>query len=412
MIPAMPKLRSADWLIVVITFLVLAVSFSARSLLSLAMPAMEGEFGWSRSLISSAMALALVVSAIVAPVSGALVDRFGARKVLVTGLLLIGAGMALTSAMHAAWQYFLAYGLLGGIGFGMAANHVVAALVSRRFEARRGLAVGAATSGSTAGQLVIIPLLAAVMAAGEWRSSYLVLGLVCLALIPIAWFMVGREPAPAGGAAARLMEPFGERLRTVLGNRTFWLLGAGFFICGVTTTGVIETHLLPYAAWCGYPPLESASAYGVLSFFNLVGMVTAGWLADRVNRPLLLGVLYVMRGLCFILLMYVVQDVSLLFIFAVLFGIFDYSTFVVTAHLVATHVGMRVMGLAMGLLSASHSLGGALGAAAGGYLYDLFARYQWVWVASIALALIAGLLSFAIREHGARRGAQLAPAGA
>ena len=141
-------------------------------------------------------------------------------------------------------------------------------------------------------------------------------------------------------------------------------------------------------------------------------MVAAGWFSDRMNRPLLLGLLYLMRALCFVLLMFIVGDVSLLFVFAILFGIFDYSTFVVTANLVSTHLGMRVMGLAMGLLSASHSLGGALGAFMGGYLFDLFARYQSVWAASIALAVIAGFLSFTIRELPDRRGRRLAAAGA
>ena len=104
------------------------------------------------------------------------------------------------------------------------------------------------------------------------------------------------------------------------------------------------------------------------------------------------------RALCFILLIFVARDVSLLFVFAVLFGILDYSSFVVTASLVSTHFGLRVMGLTMGLLSASHSLGAAIGSFGGGYLFDLFARYEWVWVVSIVLALGAGLLSFLIRE--------------
>jgi predicted MFS family arabinose efflux permease len=281
----------------------------------------------------------------------------------------------------------------------MAANHVVATLIGRRFEANRGLAVGSATSGSTAGQLVLVPLLGAVMASGEWRSSYLVLGLACFALIPAIWMFISGDP-PRSASAARV-EPITERLATVFRNGTFWLLLGGFFICGVTTTGVIETHLLPYATWCGYPPLEGASAYGLLSAFNLLGMVAAGWLSDRMNRPLLLGLLYVLRGLSFVLLMFIVNDATMLVVFAVLFGIFDYSTFVVTANLVASHIGLRVMGLAMGLLSASHSLGGALGAFGGGVLFDLFAQYQWVWFVSIGLALIAGALSFAIREQRA-----------
>jgi MFS family permease len=400
----------ADWVALAIAFLVLALSFSARSLLGLTMPTLETELGWTRSVSSSSMSLALVVMGCVAPLSGALVDRFGARAILCAGLAAVGLGVALTSSITASWQFFLTFSLLAGLGFGMAANHVVATLMSRRFEEGRGLAVGIATAGSTAGQLLLIPLLSEVMTAtGGWRPSYWALGISCLLIIPITWILVDRQ----GRAAARAREnppmrteeaslPFDERLRFIFTKGTFWLLAAGFFICGITTTGVIETHLLPYAAACGFPPLESATAYGVLSAFNLIGMVLAGRLSDQMNRPWLLGGIYVLRALCFVLLIFVMRDISLLFIFAVLFGIFDYSTFVVTASIVSTHIGLRVMGLAMGLLSASHSLGAAIGSFGGGFLFDLFARYEWVWAISIALAMVAGFLSFVIREKTER----------
>lgn len=407
-----PGLRPADWAVILIAFTVLAFSFSARSVLGLAMPALEAEFGWSRSLVSTAGSTTLLVMACVAPITGALVDRFGARSVLMGGLGAVGLGMLATSAMSQPWHFFIGFGLFSGIGFGMAASHVVSTLIARRFEENRGLAVGFATSGSTAGQLLVIPLLASLMASGVWRSGYWTLGLACLALIPAVWFLFGRE-SEATTAHRRADAPaLKEQLRAIAGNRSFWLLFGGFFICGITTTGVIETHLLPYAAACGFPPLESASAYGILSAFNLCGMILAGWLSDRMNRPLLLGAIYICRGLAFILLIFIADDLPLLFIFAVAFGIFDYSTFVVTASLVSTHIGLRNMGLAMGVLSASHSAGAAIGALMGGVLFDLFARYQSVWIASVLLALVAGLLSLAIRELPERRRGQLEPTSA
>jgi MFS family permease len=401
----------SDWIVLAIAFLVLALSFSARSLLGLTMPALEAELGWTRSVSSSSMSLALVVMGCMAPLSGALVDRFGARVILCAGLASVGLGVTLTAGITASWQFFLTFSLLAGLGFGMAANHVVATLMSRRFEEGRGLAVGIATAGSTAGQLLLIPVLSEIMTAtGGWRLSYWAVGISCLIVIPFTWMLVGRQGRSAALArqnpsAARVAEAsmlLGDRLRLIFGNGTFWLLSAGFFICGITTTGVIETHLLPYAAACGFPPLESATAYGVLSAFNLIGMVLAGRLSDQVNRPLLLGGIYILRALCFILLIFVARDISLLFIFAVLFGIFDYSTFVVTANIVSTHIGLRVMGLAMGLISAAHSMGAAIGSFGGGVLFDLFARYEWVWVISIMLAMVAGFLSFFIREQAGR----------
>lgn len=397
------RFEASGWLLVFICFVVLSVSFSARSILGLVMPYLESDLGWSRSLVSTGGALALIVMAAVAPVAGNLLDRFGPRFLLVAGLAAIGIGMTASAGMQAPWQFVAGFSLFAGIGFGMAANHVVSTVVSHRFERNRGLAVGAATSGSTAGQLLVVPILASVMQWSDWRWSYLTLGLVSLTLIPLVWRLVSRPQArEAAGRPYGAPERLGARLGFLARSQVFHLLLWSFMICGFTTTGVIETHLLPYAAACGFPPLSSATAYGVLSGFNLLGMVAAGWLADRMHRPLLLGAIYMLRGLSFILLMFIADDLSLLFVFAVAFGIVDYSTFVVTASLVASHLGLRIMGLAMGILSASHSLGAAAGAFLGGYLFDLFARYQSVWLASILLALAAGFMAFAIRENRGR----------
>jgi MFS family permease len=201
--------------------------------------------------------------------------------------------------------------------------------------------------------------------------------------------------AEAGRSSAGL----GADLLLILRNPTFHLLFWSYFICGYTTSGVIETHFLPYASLCGFGPVPSATAYGLLSAINLVGMILAGWLTDRMNRPLLLAAIYVIRGLTFIVLVNVGADFETLLLFSVVFGLVDYSTVPVTASLVASHIGLRVMGLAFGLISAGHQVGGALGAYLGGYLFDLYAQYAWIWWSSFALAVFAGLMVLAIRER-------------
>ena len=154
--------------------------------------------------------------------------------------------------------------------------------------------------------------------------------------------------------------------RHVLKQPAFHILFWSFLICGFTTTGVIETHLLPFASFCGFPPIPSATAYGLLSAINLVGMIVAGWLTDRMNRFVLLASIYLLRALTFVLLGSIPgTGIETLFVFAALFGAVDYATVPVTASLVASHVGLRTMGLAMGMISAGHSIGGALGAFSG-----------------------------------------------
>jgi MFS family permease len=392
------------WSLVAICFLVLSVSFAARAVLGLSMPYLERDLHWTRSFISGGGALALIVMAAVAPVAGNMINRYGARFLLCAGLLAVAAGMGLSSAMQMPWQFLFGFGGLAGLGFGMAATHAVSTIVSLRFEENRGLAVGAATAGSTAGQLLMVPLVAALLTRTDWRWSYLAIAIACLVMAGAVFLFVAPAPVQAGRGRRDEVPLIGETLR-LFRLPVFHLLLWSYTICGFTTSGIIEVHLLPYAAACGFPPLESATAYGVLSAVNLAGMVLAGWLTDRMNRPLLLGSIYIIRGLAFILLIWAARDISLLFAFAVLFGLFDYSTVPVTASLAASHIGLRSLGLTMGLLSAGHALGAAAGAELAGVLYDVLAQYYWVWIAALGLAILAGLLSFAIGEERRPRAA-------
>ncbi len=393
----------ANWIIVAVCFGALSVSFAARSLLGLSMPYMTRDLHWSVGLISNGASATLVVMAVVSPIAGNMIDRFGPRLLLVVGMLAVASGMGLTAMVAAPWQFNLAFGGIAGIGFGMVATHAVATIVSLSFEENRGLAVAIANAGATGGQLIVVPLIAAVLEHASWRWSFLglVLGAVLVAgLVPI---FVRERPLRESNshviAAVHGRRPLLEHVASLFRLPIFHLLLWSYAICGFTTTGIVEVHLLPYAAACGFPPLESAVAYGVLSGFNLLGMILAGWLTDRMNRPLLLGLIYVLRGFAFLVLIWAARDISLLFVFAVIFGLFDYSTGPVIASLVASHIGLRVMGLTMGLLAAGHALGAAAGVYLGGVFFDLFARYLWLWVAAVGLAFVAGGLCFAIAEN-------------
>jgi MFS family permease len=392
------------WIIVVLGFFALSLSFSARSALQVALPFWEAEFGWTRSLGSLGGASALITSALLAILAGASLGRVGPRAVLAGGLLGLAVGLALTAAIDgSSWQFLLAYGGIAAIGFGLVSQSVISTAIAWTFTERRGLATGMATSGATAGQLFLLPALAAVFAGIGWRWAYLglaVASLVMLALV-VAFLprMERHQPARA--------ETDGVSPRALWTSPVFHALFWSFVICGFTTAGVIETHFIPYAVLCGFPPVTGAAAYSLLMAVNFGGVVLAGWLSDRMHRPLLLGSIYILRGLAFLLLMNVTGDPAMLAAFAVMFGLFDYSTVPVTASITASHLGLKVMGVAMGLLAAGHALGGAAGALLAGRIFDLFARYDGVWLFSVGLAILAGLICFTIREN---REVRLAPA--
>lgn len=393
--------RWRPWLIAGLSFLALALAFSTRAALGLVMPLWEQELGWSRSFTSGVAATALITMAVLAPLGGRLVDKQGARAVILIGLGALSTGCFLIAATSNPWAFALAFGGVTAAGFGLIATHVVSAAVEQEFETNQGLATGVATSGSTGGQFLIVPLLALLVATYSWRWAFVALGAATVVMMfcIVRWF-------PKGGGRGRQPSGFvvGDTglvhdVVSILRKPAFQILFWSYFICGYTTSGVIETHFLPYASFCGFGPVSSAGAYGLLSAINLGGMILAGWLTDRMNRPLLLGSIYLLRGLSFILLVYVGASIETLFAFAILFGLVDYSTVPVTASLVASHLGLRVMGLAFGLITAGHQIGAAFGAYFGGVLFDLYARYDWVWWSSLWLAVLAGLLVFLLRDQ-------------
>ena len=401
MSPRISSSRLSAWLVVGFCFLALALVFSARAALGLVMPVWVSELGWTKSFISGAGAAALIVMACVAPVAGRLADRHGPRTVLALGLIAAGLG-AITIAVGSSQLVFvIGFSLVSALGFGAVGSHVVSTGVARLFEENRGLAIGIATSGATAGQFVIVPLIAYMLTAASWRWSFLALALACLLLTPLLWKMLDR-PAEGNVASKVRARPTDLRAEVVdlVRQPVFHALFWSFLLCGYTTTGIIETHLIPYSAFCGFPPLPSATAYGVLSAVNFGGMILAGWLADRVHRPTLLAAIYVLRGLTFIILMNVAASYETLLLFAVAFGVVDYSTVPITASLVASHLGIERMGLAMGLISAGHAIGGSLGAFLGGYLFDLTASYGLVWWSGIWLAMAAAVLVLPLGERG------------
>lgn len=380
------------WTAVLVCFVALAAAFSARATLGLVLPTWVGAFGWSRTAISAIGAATLVVMAGVAPLAGRMVDRHGPRAALGGGLLCVAIGCAIVAGAPDGAVLVLGFAGIAALGFGMVATHVVSTAIVQIVQRRRGLALGVATSGATAGQFVILPLVAWTLSALDWRWSFAVLAGLALVLVPPLWRLLprssgigGHDRSTARPAPAGLRRDLTELLRSPAFHALFW----SFLFCGYTTAGIIEVHLLPYAALCGFAPVPSTTAYGVLSAVNLAGMITAGWLTDRVNRPALLAGIYLLRAASFLLLLQVGTSYDRLIVFAAAFGMVDYATVPVTASLVASRLGVGRMGLAMGVISSGHAAGAALGAFLGGAFTDRFGSYAAVWWSGFALSLLA-----------------------
>src|SRR5687768_6641296 len=240
-----------------------------------------------------------------------------------------------------------------------------------------------------------MPILGLVLAGGGWRLGYEALAGACLVVALVAWWLLrnaGTATAargPADGTEESFLARVGYLLRRPAFHGLFW----SYLLCGYTSTGVVETHLIPFAQFCGIPPAPSALAFGILMGVNTLGMIAAGYLTDRMNRTVLLASIYFFRSLTFLLLPLLIDETAVLWIFAFLFGVFDYATVPPTASLAVSHLGKARVGTAMGLISAGHAIGAAMGAFAGGYIFDATGGYTWLWSSSFGLALAAAMIA-------------------
>jgi len=393
--------RKRGWIVVAICFAATAFTFGARSSVSMMLPIWQEELGWSRSQATTGASIVLAIMTLLSPIAGNLMDRYGARLVIATGLAALAFGVGATSFVSDPTFYYLLFGVIGGVGWAFVSIPTVTAAVSGYFERMRGLAIGIAISGASGGQLPILSGLGILIAAIGWRASYQVLALVvaALALLVLLWFKPplgerrSSQPSEVDDA-----DNLGNRLKFLLVNRTFLLLLGAFTLCGFTTAGVIDVYFIPYAMACGFTLIEGSAAYGAHGLGNLVGVVLFSWMADHVHRPRLLAGMFFLRALTFVLLLFIAADISVMFTFAVIFGILNFATFPVIANIVATHISVRIIGLTLGLLFGGHSLGAAVGVSIGGWMFDLTAKYGWIWWLSVVLAALAGIFAILVKE--------------
>ncbi len=404
------------WVVVAVTALTLLISAGVRSAPGVFLLPINAEMGWSRATISFAVFLGLLLYGFAGPASGSLMDRFGPRRLMLAGMLLISVSMAASAIMQSQWQLNLFWGGLSGLGTGVASAVLGATVANRWFVQRRGLVMGVFGAATSAGQLIFVPLLIMLSEQIGWRNSILWLGGITLViLIPIAIFMRD-EPASIGlraygtseiDAPAQLkVQAEHGVMRQALRSPAFWLLSITFFVCGASSNGLIGTHFIPYAIDCGITQTTAAGALALMGMFNFVGTIGSGWLTDRLDPRKLLLVYYGFRGLSLILLPFV-QNTFGLTLFAVLFGLDYIATVPPTTALVADLFGRKHVGTVFGWVFCAHQIGAALAAWLGGLARDSLGDYVMAFVIAGIMAITAGVLALMIgrREVNVQLGA-------
>ena len=404
-----PKRIYYGWIMLVAVVFVMLAGSGIRAVFGVFIKPIEAEFGWSRAQLSGAAALSLFVLGAVGPMVGWLADVWGPRRVMLLATAILGAGTVLSSFVGHLWQFYISAGLLmamGAGGLGMATSSTVAA---RWFVARRGLILGILGGAMSAGQMLIVPMAMVIIRLYGWRASFFWLGVGVLVLaLPLILAFVRDDPADKGlrpyGAGTAAGAAFGgvkdERrvpVSEAMGVPAFWLLALTFFVCGYTSNGLVLTHLVPHAAEHGFSEMHAAQALGLMGAMNIVGTVASGWICDRFGRKGPLAFYYGVRGLSLIFLLYV-WNVPSLHVFAAIFGLNYISTVPPTTTLTANIFGRLSVGALSGWIFFSHQVGSAIGAWAGGAIFDATGSYSWAFLSAAVLAFIASGLSLLIKE--------------
>jgi predicted MFS family arabinose efflux permease len=400
-------------------FVVLLCAAAVRATPSILIVPLEREFGWSRALLSSAVSVNLVLYGLVGPFAAALMERFGIRRTVLASLLLIGAGVALTSQMRSSWQLLLTWGILVGLGTGTTAMVLGATVVSRWFVSRRGAVMGVLTASTATGQMLFLPLEAHVVEQHGWRAVTFLVATVIALLLPLVALLVRDRPSDLGlmpyGAPADAppLAPSRENplanaihvLRESSRKVDFWLLAGSFFVCGATTNGLVGTHLVPACMDHGIPEVRAAGLLAMMGVFDLVGTTASGWLSDRFDSRKLLFWYYGLRGLALLWLPQAFDArVFGLPLFAIFYGLDWIATVPPTVRLTTEAVGVRDAPIAFGWIVASHQIGAGIGALGAGVIRSTLTTYTPAWVAAGAICLLAAVVVLRIGRGAPRLG--------
>jgi MFS family permease len=384
--------RTSGWLMLGAS-LVLALSLGIRHGFGLFLPPMSAEFGWGREVFAFAIALQNLIWGLTQPFTGALADRFGAKRTVIVGGILYAIGLGCMGLADSPLSLSLSAGLLIGIGLSGTSFSVILGAVGRAVPTEKcSMAMGIAAAAGSFGQFVMLPGTLGLLSWLGWSVALMALGLMVALIIPLA-AMLKDTPLPLTGQEQTL----GEALREACSHSGFWLLALGFFVCGFQVV-FIGVHLPAYLVDQHLPALVGTTVLALVGLFNIFGTYIAGWLGGRMSKPRLLSALYLARAVVIVAFIVTPLTVWSAYAFGVAMGLLWLSTVPLTNGTVATMFGVRNLSMLGGIVFLFHQLGAFLGGWMGGYLYDHTGSYDLVWQIAVLLSLLAAALNWPVRE--------------
>ncbi|CAB4825342.1 MAG: MFS transporter [Actinobacteria bacterium] len=392
------------WIAAIVTFFTLVATAGFRSAPSVLIVPLEEAFGWNREQISLAISVNVLLFGLTAPFAAALMERFTVRKVVMGALTTVSTGAFLTTQIHAPWQLVATWGVIVGIGTGSMALVFAATIANRWFVKRRGLVIGGLTAAGAAGQLIFLPGLSRLSELHGWRSIGLTIGAASLLMVPFIYLFLREKPADLGllpyGAPDDWMPPVKSEmsaaklaivtLKEASAHRDFWYLTGSFFVCGLSTSGLIGTHFIPAAHDHGMGQVMAASLLALVGFFDVIGTLFSGWLTDKYDPRKLLFFYYGLRGLSLFLLpsiLFSTLHPSTL-IFVIFYGLDWVATVPPTVMLCRTILGPDRGTVIYGWVFAAHQIGGSIAALGAAIVRVKFGDYAAAFYVSGALCII------------------------
>jgi sugar phosphate permease len=399
------------WVVMAVVFLAMLVSAAALGLPGAFLRPLNREFGWSTAQISSALAVRFFLYGLIGPFAAILLERHGVRRIVCAALCMIAVGVMLVTRMTALWQLVFLWGLVLGIGSGLTALVLAATVANRWFERRRGLVLGLLTASSATGQLLFLPLASALIVHFSWRVAVMPVVVACGAVGVLAYLLLqdrpasvgmsayGADPDPRGRPAPARHLDFGAPVRALLSasrSGTFWVLAGTFFVCGLSTNGLIQTHFISLCGDYGLAATPAASVLAMIGAFDFVGTIGSGWLSDRYDNRNLLFWYYGLRGLSLLWLPHSAFTFYGLSLFAMFYGLDWVATVPPTVKLATASFGKESSTMIFGWIFAAHQMGSAAAAYGAGLTRTRLLTYSPALYAAGALCIIAAAAIFLI----------------
>lgn len=393
------------WVILAVTFTCLFAASTLRSVPGIIMLSLEHEFNWSRETISGAVSINLLLFGLTGPFLGRLMDLYGPKAITLIMLTLVTLGACGSIFIQEPWQLYLFWGVIIGAGSGGTSIVMGSAVVNRWFQQRRGLALGILGAAFSSGQLIFTPVLMSLNIDLGWRATTLFIALLLgLVVLPLIMKFMADDPGlkrmlPYGAneLVTPIISPDPNPMRVAMASPQFWLLAFSFAICGFTTSGLFQTHLITHGIEHGFPEMTMAVSLGLMGATDIAGTIFSGWLCDRFGKRWPLAIYYALRGVSLMLLPYV-ESTGQLMAFSVVYGLNWLSTVPATSALTADLFGKQNVGVVFGWICFAHQVGAALACYGAGYLHGLFGNYTLAFMTSGLFALVATGLVVNIRE--------------